>query len=60
MSRLMESRLRKLEGQRKARPELRSFTQEPGETPEQLRARARQWQTGKPNRMTPRIIEVEG
>lgn len=60
MSRLVETRLRKLEGQRKARPELRSFCQEPGESPEQLRARARRWQTEKPNRMTPRLIEVEG
>ena len=58
MSRLMETRLRKLEGQRKARPELCSFTQDPGETPERLKARARRWQTEKPNRMTPRVIEV--
>lgn len=57
--RILQTRLRKLEAQRKARPELRSFCQEPGETPEQLRERARRWQAEKPNRLTPRIVEVE-
>lgn len=60
MSRTLQARLHKLESLRKARPELRSFTQEPGESSEQLRIRARRWQTEKPNRMTPRLVEVEG
>ena len=58
MSRAILSRLRKLEGQRKARPELRTFVQEPGETPEGLRTRARRWQQEGPDDLSPRILEV--
>lgn len=58
MSRLMETRLRKLEGQRKARPELKCFWKLPGETWEQLRERARAWQAEKPETRwpTPQLV----
>ena len=48
MTKAMKERLRKLEGRRKATPELRCFWQAEGETWDQFRERARAWQAEKP------------
>lgn len=58
MSQSLQARVRYLERLRAPRPELRSFTQAPGETLEHLNARLREWQAKNPGGKTPRIVEV--
>ncbi len=58
MTKAMKERLRKLEGRRKAAPELKCFWQAEGETWDQFRERARAWQAEKPETRWPSPLLV--